>query len=131
MQPSERSAGAPGKDATEDVRIRLEDENCMTTMTRTRERGRATRRITRAQRQLLLHRIKAELADVTEDIAATAETLRMVRAADASLGSDRKRSDAERIALLLLDGEQHRQRLELGRLYAEHESLALRREPRA
>jgi hypothetical protein len=70
---------------------------------------------------VLLQRIRDEVAGVVEDIEATAASLRSVRP------TGKQATPTEQAAVRLIRAEQHRQQMELSRLYAEFESLAFRR----
>ncbi len=89
-----------------------------------RDRGSVGRRITLAQRQLLLQRIRDEVAGVVEDITATAASLRTMYA------TQHKATATERATMRLIEGEQRRHQLELTRLYGEYQLLAFRQPKR-
>ena len=84
------------------------------------DRGHLGRRITLAQRRVLLQRIRDEVAGVVEDITATAASL------NAIYGTERTATPTERATMRLIEDEQRRHQLELTRLYAEYQSLAFR-----
>ena len=88
-------------------------------------RGSVARRITLAQRDALLKRLRAEVDGVVEEIQAIAESLRAIDAAK------HDPTQTELATLHLLRDEQQRQQLELRRLFGEYETLALRRAPSA
>ena len=88
------------------------------------KRGNVARRITLAQRRVLLQRIRGEVARVVEEIEGMAESLRSIDAVRRELTA------ADRDVLRLFDIEQRRQEAELRRLCGEYESLALRQRPR-
>lgn len=87
----------------------------------TSERGTVGRRVTLEQRRALLERIRADVANVVEDIVATSATLSAVGE------TERVATPADRATVRLIEAEQRRQQLELARLYGEYDSLAFRR----
>jgi hypothetical protein len=76
--------------------------------------------VTLQQRRVLLERLRAEVADVVEDVEATAATIRAVAERSQPL------SPAEELAMRLIQDQQRVQQLELVRISAEYESLVLR-----
>lgn len=87
------------------------------------KRGSVARRVTLAQREALLQRLRLEVESVVEDIQATAESLRGIT------DVTREPTSTERSTMRLIEDEQRRQQMELARLFGEYESLALRRAP--
>ena len=88
---------------------------------RSRDQGYAARRMTLAQRRVLLERIRRDVEGVVEDIQAAAASLEAVG------GESREARPSDRAMMQLIWDEQQRQQLELLRLYGEYRSLTFQR----